>query len=178
MAETNIEFVEKANKHIEQLVEKEYDFLQELKQSYRLLLDACTRLEELQASHDRLEQQVMERLRPCLHCQHTGWIHTDDDIPDQMCPYCFVGKVVLECYRKTTEIQLGDYHKLKAKADSHDDLLAACVKTQNWLDTSSLQEYLVHGGENKVRDALIMGLANCLIRLEAVIAKHKGKQDG
>jgi len=84
--------------------------------------------EALKQSNDKLEEQVMERLRPCLHCQHTGWIHTDDDIPNQMCPYCFVGKAVIKCYDKTTKVQLGDYNKLKEKAESHDDLLAACEK--------------------------------------------------
>ena len=51
----------------------------------------------------------------CLHCRHTGWIHTEDDMPDQICPYCFVGKAVYKCYHETITVQIGNHEQLKAE---------------------------------------------------------------
>ena len=53
------------------------------------------------------------------------------------------------------------------------DLLEACDKVRDWLDTSSLQQILVHYTEDKRRHSLIMGIASHLERLEAAIAKAK-----
>ena len=53
------------------------------------------------------------------------------------------------------------------------DLLEACDKVRDWLDTSSLQQILVHHTEDTRRHALIMGIASNLERLEAAIAKAK-----
>ena len=55
--------------------------------------------------------------------------------------------------------------------EQRDDLLAACKRVQGWLDTSSLQEYLVHGGDKVVQNCCIVGVANMLIALEDAIAK-------
>ncbi len=51
------------------------------------------------------------------------------------------------------------------------ELLEACKRVQDWLDTSSLQAVLVHQTEAPVKDALIMGIASHLTTLEAGIAK-------
>ena len=56
------------------------------------------------------------------------------------------------------------------------DLLKACEKVQDWLDTSSLQKVLVHCTDAKEKDALIMGVASHLERLEAAISKAKPKE--
>ena len=53
------------------------------------------------------------------------------------------------------------------------DLLEACDKVRDWLDTSSLQQILVHHTEDTRRHALIMGIASNLERLEAAITKAK-----
>ncbi len=54
-----------------------------------------------------------------------------------------------------------------------DDLLTACEDVCDWLDTSSLQEVIVHSCEDKRIDALIMGIASHLTRLEVAIAQAK-----
>ena len=54
--------------------------------------------------------------------------------------------------------------------NNFDALLDACKKVQRWLDTSSLQGVLVHRTNAKEKDALIMGVASHLIRLEQAIA--------
>lgn len=51
------------------------------------------------------------------------------------------------------------------------DLLTICEQVQDWLDTSSLQKVLVHCTDAKEKDALIMGVASFLERLEAAIEK-------
>lgn len=53
------------------------------------------------------------------------------------------------------------------------ELVEVCDKVRDWLDTSSLQQVLVHYTEDKRKHALIMGIASHLERLEAVITKHK-----
>jgi len=53
------------------------------------------------------------------------------------------------------------------------DLLTICEQVQDWLDTSSLQKVLVHCTDAKEKDALIMGVASHLERLEAAIEKAK-----
>jgi hypothetical protein len=74
--------------------------------------------------------------------------------------------------------------KLQSRLDTAEainkDLLEACEKVQDWLDTSSLQQILVHHTEDKRRYALIMGIASNLERLEAAIARAKKdiKRDG
>lgn len=61
----------------------------------------------------------------CLHCHLTGWIHTDDDVPDQMCPYCFVGKAVIKIYEKATKVLLGRHEELLKAEKQRDALLIA-----------------------------------------------------
>jgi len=71
--------------------------------------------------------------------------------------------------------------KIENQESINADLLAACEKVQEWLDTSSLQRILVETQTNpnicadnkKVINALIMGVASNLVRLEAAIAKAK-----
>ncbi len=65
-------------------------------------------------------------------------------------------------------VEYSEYEKTKQQRD---DLLEACDKVRDWLDTSSLQQILVHYTEDKRRHALIMGIASHLERLEAAIAK-------
>lgn len=67
--------------------------------------------------------------------------------------------------------------KMFLKLNSHDALLAACKGIQEWLDTSSLQEVLVNIAGDKQVDALIMGVASHLIRIEAAIANAKPDKD-
>jgi len=52
-----------------------------------------------------------------------------------------------------------------------DDLLAVSEDVREWLETSSLQEVLVHYTDDSRTDALIMGIASHLTRIEAAIAK-------
>jgi hypothetical protein len=56
---------------------------------------------------------------------------------------------------------------------SRNELLTACEKVQQWLDTSSLQQVLVHYTEDKRRHSLIMGIASNLERLEVAIKLNK-----
>jgi len=61
----------------------------------------------------------------------------------------------------------------KALEAINTDLREACEKVQDWLNTSSLQKILVHFTAAKEKDALIMGVASHLERLEDAIAKAK-----
>ena len=40
----------------------------------------------------------------CFYCGDTGYIHTNDDIPDQMCPYCEIGQAVIKGYNYAREL--------------------------------------------------------------------------
>ena len=40
----------------------------------------------------------------CFYCHDTGYIHTDDDIPDQMCPYCEIGQAVIKGYNAARKL--------------------------------------------------------------------------
>ena len=77
-----------------------------------------------------------------------------------LCPDCRDKVRGLPCLRCT----------IQTLTRQRDALLDACKKVQNWLDTSSLQGVLVHRTDAKEKDALIMGVASHLIRLEQAIA--------
>ena len=40
----------------------------------------------------------------CFYCHDTGYIHTDDDIPDQMCPNCEIGQAVIKGYNMARDL--------------------------------------------------------------------------
>lgn len=84
-------------------------------------------------------------------------------------------RISLDAQDRTVVVQ--DAYDLCARLDrsesSRKALLTACEKVQKWLDTSSLQQVLVHYTEDERRHALIMGIASNLERLEAAIAKEK-----
>ena len=71
---------------------------------------------------------------------------------------------------KGFEIQKANARRICQTNNNFDALLDACKKVQRWLDTSSLQGVLVHRTDAKEKDALIMGVASHLIRLEQAIA--------
>ena len=50
----------------------------------------------------------------CLHCDNTGYIHTEDDIPDQMCPNCEIGQAVIKGYNKARDIGIQACETLEA----------------------------------------------------------------
>ena len=75
------------------------------------------------------------------------------------------------CHKNCSEWDLLD--RLDRAEAINKDLLEACDKVRDWLDTSSLQQILVHYTEDKRRHVLIMGIASNLERLEAAIAKAK-----
>lgn len=54
----------------------------------------------------------------------------------------------------------------------NDELVAVLDDVRDWLDTSSLQEVIVHSGKPET-DALIMGIASHLTRIEAALDKVK-----
>lgn len=40
----------------------------------------------------------------CFYCHDTGYIHTENDIPDQMCPNCEIGQAVIKGYNAARDI--------------------------------------------------------------------------
>lgn len=65
-------------------------------------------------------------------------------------------------------------HIIDSSESINADLLAALEDIQDWLDTSSLQKILVHYCKKAPeQNALIMGIASHLTRIEAAIAKAK-----
>ena len=50
----------------------------------------------------------------CFYCHDTGYIHTDDDIPDQMCPNCEIGQAVIKGYNAAREIGIQACDTLEA----------------------------------------------------------------
>ena len=83
----------------------------------------------------------------------------------------------LEAKLKAKDELLFAYESVKAPVNPllaiNKDLREACDKVRDWLDTSSLQQVLVHYTEDKRKHALIMGIASHLEHLEATIAKAK-----
>jgi len=53
----------------------------------------------------------------CSYCGSTGYIHTEDDIPDQMCPNCVIGQAVIEGYNHAREIGIQACDTLEAAKD-------------------------------------------------------------
>jgi len=110
--------------------------------------------------------------------------HTKDEL--KLCPD-FVGLaqiegktvfVVLPSMCNTPAdlaLRVANGNELVRRWNSQPDLLEACEKVQDWLDTSSLQQILVHYTEDTRKHALIMGIASHLERLEAAIAKAQSK---
>ena len=50
----------------------------------------------------------------CFYCGDTGYIHTDDDIPDQMCPNCEIGQAVIKGFNAAREIGIQACETLEA----------------------------------------------------------------
>lgn len=53
----------------------------------------------------------------CFYCYDTGYIHTEDDIPDQMCPNCEIGQAVIRGYNAARKIGIQACDTLEAAKD-------------------------------------------------------------
>lgn len=53
----------------------------------------------------------------CFYCGDTGHIHTEDDIPDQMCPNCEIGQAVIKGYNHARDIGIQACETLEAAKD-------------------------------------------------------------
>lgn len=53
----------------------------------------------------------------CFYCYDMGYIHTEDDIPDQMCPNCEIGQAVIKGYNVARELGIQACNTLEAAKD-------------------------------------------------------------
>lgn len=87
----------------------------------------------------------------CFYCNDTGYIHTEDDIPDQMCPNCEIGQAVIKGYNAAIDIGIQARDTLReAKTERIKELEAA------------LQKYGEHQTGCNLGDACICGLNKAL----------------
>ena len=100
----------------------------------------------------------------CLHCDNTGYIHTEDDIPDQMCPNCEIGQAVIKGYNKARDIGIQACETLEATKNKQIKRLEA----ENEKTQKLLQEALPHiECKNNSQSGLITEIGEYLQALEA-----------
>lgn len=68
-----------------------------------------------------------------FYCYDTGYIHTNDDIPDQMCPYCEIGQAVIKGFNAARELGVQACDTLEATKNERIKELSAELEQHRWI---------------------------------------------
>lgn len=70
--------------------------------------------------------------KKCFYCGNTGYIHTEDDIPDQMCPYCEIGQAVIKGFNAARDIGIQANKRLENENKRLKEAMKEIAKSPQW----------------------------------------------